>query len=86
MREGYHKDHIYSVRDSFESDISPIVISAPPNLRMIDGKPNLSKGRKSGCDLKETLARYAAFLQANAEWPDAAEQCYLRQPTFVCEP
>ena len=47
MQEGYHKDHIYSVRDGFENDISPLVISAPPNIRTIEGKPNLSKGRKS---------------------------------------
>jgi hypothetical protein len=84
MREGYHKDHIYSVRDGFENDISPIVVSSPPNLRMIEGKPNLSKGRKSACTLEEMLAKHDAFLQANPEWPAVAEQFYLRQETFVC--
>ena len=29
MRQGYHKDHIFSVRDGFENDIAPFVVSAP---------------------------------------------------------
>lgn len=86
MREGYHKDHIYSVRDGFENDIPAFTISAPPNLRMIEGKPNLSKGRKSACTLEEVLAGYNAFLQVNPEWPEVADKSYLRQETFVCEP
>ncbi len=53
---------------------------------MIDGKPNLSKGRKSDCTLEEMLAKYDTFLQVHPEWPDVAEQFYLRQETSVCEP
>lgn len=86
MREGYHKDHIYSVRDGFEDDISPFAVSAPPNLRMIQGKPNLSKGRRSDCTLKEMPAKYYAFLQVHPEWPALTEQLYLQQETFICEP
>jgi hypothetical protein len=86
IREGFHKDHIYSVRDAFENDVSPFVVSAPSNLRMIDGKPNLSKGRKSDCTLEAMLAMYDAFLQAHPEWPEGAKNFYLRQETFACEP
>jgi hypothetical protein len=86
MRQGYHKDHIYSVRDAFENDISPFVVSSPPNIRMIEGKPNISKGRKSTCTLEEMLAKYDAFLQVNPEWPAVTEQSYLYQETFVCDP
>ena len=82
-REGYHKDHIYSVRDAFENGIPPFVVSAPPNIRMIEGKPNLSKGRKSDCTLEEMLAKYDAFLQVHPEWPGTAQQFYLRQETWV---
>ncbi len=86
MQEDYHKDHIYSVRDGFENDIPPSVVSAPPNLRMIHGKPNLLKGRKSDRTLEEMLAKYNAFLQVHPEWPEMTQQFYSRQETFICEP
>jgi hypothetical protein len=86
MQQGDHKDHIYSVRDGFENDVPPFVISGPPNIRVIHGGPNQSKGRKSDRTLGEMLARYDVFLRANPEWPELAEQLYLRQETFVCDP
>ena len=45
--------------------------------------PTYRKGT-SACTLEEMLAKYDAFLQTNPEWPEVAEQFYLRQETFIC--
>jgi hypothetical protein len=84
MREGYHKDHIFSVRDGFENDVPEHVISCPPNICMIQGKSNLAKGRKSNCTLGELLAKYDAFLQKTPEWPEVITRLYEQQQTFIC--
>ena len=86
MRQGYHKDHIYSVRDGFENDVPPFVVSSPPNIRMIGGKPNLSKGRKSACTLEEMLGGYSSFLEVYPEWPQLAEQFDMQQLTLIWNP
>lgn len=83
MENGFHKDHIYSVRDAFENDIPEFVVSAPPNIRVMQGKKNISKGRKSDCTLDEILAKYDKFLQQYPEWPKLALQCYEQQTDFV---
>lgn len=51
----YHIDHIYSVKDGFENDIDPKLISHWTNLRMLWHTKNRKKSRSSDRTLLEFL-------------------------------
>ena len=83
VAHGYHKDHIYSVRDAFENDVIEHVVSSPPNLRVLPSRKNVSKGRKSGCTLEELLGSYNSFVAVHDEWVDLIRQSDEKQQTFI---
>ena len=83
MKPGYHKDHIVSVREGFENDIDELIISSPPNIRVLAAQNNLSKGRRSGCSLKQLLDRYQAFLSKHPEWLRWIKESDRNQETFI---
>lgn len=56
-QQTFHVDHIYSIRDGFVNKISPLILSHPVNLRILDAKENSSKGGKSEMTLEELLER-----------------------------
>jgi hypothetical protein len=75
MVDGYDKDHIFSVREGFELDIPPEIIAAPPNIRAITRRDNLSKGRRSDLTPVELLAAYKEFIAANPSWELLVAAC-----------
>lgn len=85
MDPGYHKDHIFSVRDAFENDIQECVVSSPPNLRVVTGRKNISKNRKSDCMLEELLEEYERFLLDHPEWLELVKRSDESEETFVFE-
>ena len=54
-QQTFHVDHIYSIRDGFMNKISPLIISHPANLRILEASKNSSKGPKSEMTLEELL-------------------------------
>lgn len=54
----YHLDHIYSVYDGFINGISIEIISSWINLRLIDCKKNIGKGKNSDISLGELVESY----------------------------
>lgn len=86
MEEGYHKDHIYSVRDAFENNVPDIVVSSPLNVSIVKSEKNLSKGRNSHCSLDELYAKYGEFLHDYPEWPEITRNFYEQQWDGVLSP
>lgn len=54
-RQTFHVDNIYSIVDGYRNKISPLIISHPANLRILEATKNSSKGSKSEITLKELL-------------------------------
>ena len=52
-RGQYHLDHIFSIKDGFDNDISVGVLAHPMNLQMISEFDNLSKGSRSDLTINE---------------------------------
>lgn len=80
---GFHKDHIFSVRDGFDEYVAEHIISAPINLAMTKEKRNLSKGCLSSCALDELFAKYEQFEAEYPEWLERLARYEANQPTFV---
>ena len=74
IEDGYHKDHVYSVRDGFENDVEDSVISSPSNLQVKHARKNLSKGRRSGCTLEELREQYDKFPSDCTEWLELVKE------------
>lgn len=55
-RDKTHIDHIFSLKDCWENKIHPKYASHTNNLRIIDLKENLSKGKNSLITLEEFLS------------------------------
>lgn len=53
----FHVDHIYSIMDGFKNKVSPLIVSHPANLRILEAKKNSSKGAKSEITLAELLGK-----------------------------
>lgn len=53
----FHVDHIVSVMDGFKNKISPLILSHPYNLRILEAKKNSSKGCKSEMTIEELLEK-----------------------------
>jgi hypothetical protein len=58
---GVSRDHILSVKDGFESNINPKVISHPANCQLLIHSKNISKHRKSSITLEELMIRIEKF-------------------------
>ena len=56
--KNYHIDHIYSISDGFLNNIEPKVIASINNLRVIDKKENLKKGKKSNLTIEKLMDMY----------------------------
>lgn len=65
----YHLDHIYSIFDGFNNNVSPEIIGHINNLRFIPWKENVSKHQSSDCTLKElfenTNMEYVKYYAEN---------------------
>ena len=59
--EGYHLDHIYSVRDGFNNGILPQIIASPTNLQLLSSIDNQSKNRRSDMTKEELFEKYSEF-------------------------
>lgn len=53
--KNYHIDHIFSISDGFLNKIDPEIISSYHNLRVINKKDNLEKGKSSHILLSDLL-------------------------------
>lgn len=58
----HHVDHIYSVYDGFINKIPAYIIASFSNLRFIDAKENIKKGKKSLSTKEELLENYYNFF------------------------
>ncbi len=81
--DGFHKDHMFSVRDAFESDIEECVVSSPPNIRVLPARANSSKGRESSGSCGSLRQSYATFLSQFPEWQTLVNECEAKQLSFV---
>jgi hypothetical protein len=61
-RYTYHIDHKFSVRDGFEYNVDPIIMSSKENLEMLFYKDNLNKNKKSSITLSELLLKTEYLL------------------------
>lgn len=59
----YSLDHIYSVQDGFDNNVSIEIISSPVNLRMITINENSIKGKKSYITLDELFELHNRFME-----------------------
>ena len=55
--QGFHIDHIYSIRDGYDNNVPIEIISHKNNLRLIKAEENLSKGSKSDISCEELYRR-----------------------------
>ncbi len=60
---GVSRDHIFSVREGFELNIDPKLISHPANCQLLIHSKNISKHKKSSITLEELLDRIKIFNQ-----------------------
>lgn len=60
-QQTFHVDHIYSIADGFRNKVSPLILSHPANLRILEAKKNSSKGPKSDITLDELLIRIKEY-------------------------
>jgi len=58
---GVSRDHMFSVREGFEKDIDPKIISHPANCRLMIHSENISKNKKSIITIEELLERIKEF-------------------------
>ena len=58
---GVSRDHMFSVREGFEMDIDPKIISHPANCRLMIHTDNISKNKKSTITIEELLDRIKKF-------------------------
>lgn len=62
-RNKYHLDHIYSIKDGFDNNIEPYIMSFPGNLRFISEKENISKGSRSDITKEELIESFNNFVE-----------------------
>ncbi len=86
VKDGYHKDHVYSVRAGFENDVDPAVIASPINIQVIQAAKNIGKGRRCGQTLDQLEAAYDSFLSSNPQWLVLLRASDEKELTFVCDP
>jgi len=60
---GVSRDHIFSVREGFEMDIDPNIISHPANCQLMVHNENISKNRRSDISYEDLLKRIEDFNQ-----------------------
>ncbi len=58
---GVSRDHMFSVKDGFELNIDPKIISHPANCQLLIHSKNISKHRKSSVTLEELMKRIEKF-------------------------
>ena len=58
---GVSRDHMYSVKDGFENNVPPEILSHPANCRLIIHNENVSKHRNSCITLDELKERIALW-------------------------
>jgi hypothetical protein len=58
---GISRDHMFSVREGFEQNIDPNIISHPANCRLMIHSENISKNKKSILTIEELLNRIKKF-------------------------
>lgn len=58
---GVSRDHMYSVKDGFENNVPPELLSHPANCRLIIHNENSSKNRNSCITLDELKERIALW-------------------------
>jgi len=61
-RSKYHLDHIYSVIDGFNNNVSPKVIANPINLQMLSENANAVKNSTSHITLEQLYDLYEQFI------------------------
>tara|TARA_Y100000296_G_C5096386_1_gene217586 strand:- start:67 stop:738 length:672 start_codon:yes stop_codon:yes gene_type:complete len=53
---GISRDHMYSIKDGYDNNINPNILSHPANCKLVlHNKENLVKGRKSSITIEELL-------------------------------
>jgi len=60
--EGYNLDHIVSVKDGFDNNISPDILSSPVNLRMLSFSENQVKKTKSDMSISDLYFLHNKFI------------------------
>lgn len=58
---GVSRDHIFSIREGYDFDIDPKIISHPANCQLLKHSKNISKNKKSSISLEELLTRIENF-------------------------
>ena len=58
---GVSRDHMFSVKDGFEMNIDPKILSHPANCKLLIHSKNISKHRNSSIALEELLKRIEEF-------------------------
>jgi len=56
--EGYHLDHIISVRNSFDLEVPAEICAHPKNLRMVEWKSNNKKWKRSSLNVPDVYLPY----------------------------
>lgn len=58
---GVSRDHMFSIREGFEMNIDPKILSHPANCQLLIHSKNISKHRKSSITLEELLTKIEEF-------------------------
>lgn len=58
---GVSRDHIFSIKDGFEMNIDPKIISHPANCQLLIHSKNISKHRKSSITLDKLIIKIENF-------------------------
>jgi len=62
-RNKYHIDHIYSVMDGFNNEITPEIIASPINLRMLLERENITKYDNSYLTIEQLYDLHKQFVE-----------------------
>jgi hypothetical protein len=69
-----HLDHIFSIREAYEYNISPLIVAHYSNLQLISGAENIRKHSKSEITRENLLEK---FNQADQKAPDVIKYADL---------
>lgn len=58
---GISLDHKYSIRDGYDNDVDPNIMSHVMNCQILEHKDNLSKGKKSSITLDQLMEKIKSY-------------------------
>jgi hypothetical protein len=73
--EGYHLDHIVSIKECFLNDVPEELCAHPDNLRMVEWTENAEKWSRPQSNIPKVLAEYFPYHKIRKEFRDSFDNC-----------